>query len=421
MKPRDDAGSARSGLKRAGMGAAVVLGLAALAAPVSCAVDEPDPGAAPTARVDVEVQFPSTATPSTVASIHLWVVAPNEGSGVTCSSLVGAADDPYDFDVQRRADVASQDTTAHLVADGVGLGAALAYVEAMGFDGIAELAGCVSIDVGAGTNNAVVQLGKAKVSDCTDPATEDGAACDDGDLCTVGETCQNGSCDDGVARDCTHLADGCNAASCDAELGCVTTAVADDTPCEDSLYCTSGDVCLAGECVGAPRDCEAGLGPCEISFGCNEELDFCETEQASNFTPCDDGLFCTESDYCYFGTCDGDTVSCSGLTTSCAVGVCDEIADACVADPYPVGQFCNDGNYCMVSDQCDGAGNCVGTPLVCPNSTTCSPKVCDENLNTCVTMNAMNGTMCDDNLVCTGPDTCNGLGTCVGTVIPMCP
>ena len=37
-------------------------------------------------------------------------------------------------------------------------------------------------------------LGKAKVSDCADPSTEDGAPCDDGKLCTVGETCTAGSC-----------------------------------------------------------------------------------------------------------------------------------------------------------------------------------------------------------------------------------
>jgi len=418
MRSREDVGT------RARIGSAFI-GLVSLTSlAVSCGGDEEthhDAPPPPRAKVDVEVTLPSTATQTTLSSTHLWVIVPDKDSEVTCGTLVGATAEPYDVDALTLADVATQDPSAHLVADGVSPGKALAYVEAIGYDGVAELAGCVAIDIAAPLTTATVALGKAKVSDCADPSTEDGAACDDGKLCTVGETCSHGKCGDGAARDCTHVADTCNAESCDEMLGCVAVPIADDTPCDDELFCTTGDVCKAGKCVGAERDCETGLGECEVSLGCDEASDQCEYTEAPNGAACDDGYFCTENDTCYFGSCDGYPRDCSALTTQCAVGTCNELMSACVPSFYPSTTFCSDGLYCTLNDKCDGVGNCSGTPMVCAGGTTCAPKTCNEVVDACVTTNALSGTACDDANACTSTDQCNGTGSCIGTVIPMCP
>lgn len=395
------------------LGIVALSGLASVTGLMSCD-DETTAGPAPTAAVDVEVQFPSNAAPSTVASLHLWLVAPDGESTATCATLIGATADPYDFDVQRRADVASQDTSAHLIADEVVPGPVLAYVEAIGFGGVAELAGCAEVEIVAPNTAVTVVLGKAKVSDCADPSTEDGAACDDGKLCTVGETCTAGTCGDSVARDCDHLADDCNAASCNETVGCIATPIADDTPCDDSLFCSSGDVCLAGECVGVPLDCDAGAALCEVSLGCDEVNDTCDYVNEPNGTPCDDGLFCTQNDVCSFGTCDGSNTPCPW--PSCGVGFCDEAADACAVNTssYPSGTPCTDGLFCTVADTCDGMGACVTTPNLCA-ATTCNPRICNEVTNVCQNNYAPSGTVCDDMNAATLTDLCNATGTCVGT------
>ena len=194
-----------------------LLALAPAGIAVGCGGDDetgaPTAPEAPKAKVDVEVKLPDTAVVSTISSLHLWLVVPEKESKVTCGTLVGGTAEPYQVDARTVADVGTQDASAHLVADSVPTGKALAYVEANDFGGTPELAGCVEVDVKTPSTSAVVALGKAKVSDCADPSTEDGAACDDGKLCTVGETCENGKCGGAVARDCTHVADSCNAES----------------------------------------------------------------------------------------------------------------------------------------------------------------------------------------------------------------
>lgn len=438
---------------------------------------EEEPPPEPTAGVEVTVVFPDDPTRTVVASLHLWALSIEEGTPASCSALIGGSFEPYDLGARTVADVASLDIAAKLTAAGVPLGQTLLYVEGVDYRGTPELAGCVAVEVVQPTTSATITLAKAKTFDCGDPATPVGSPCDDGELCTVGETCSGGRCDGGLARSCTHLADACNAESCDEELGCVATPIPDGTPCQDGLFCTEGDSCQEGACVGPALDCEATAPACQIAIGCDEASQACQYQTASDFTACDDGLFCTENDTCQGGFCTGTQIdcdtdaptcqvaigcdedtqeclygnapdgsfctddlfctqneecsdgacvgtsepSCTFLDGECVVGVCDEDTNGCVTEPLDEGVVCDDGLFCTTTDECDGAGTCAGVDLVCSGSTTCLPRVCNEVTNSCQDDPADITTPCDDADVCTENDECNGAGVCAGTLIPDCP
>src|SRR5262249_34135452 len=155
----------------------------------------------------------------------------------------------------RRADFAKGPLELPGKATGVLLGPALVYVEAVGFDGVAALAGCAPTDVEQPEVSVTIDLKKAGIFNCSDPATLDGARCDDGKKCTIGERCSAGVCKGGKQRDCSYLGDACNVGNCDETVGCKTAPLPDKTPCDDGLTCTQGDVCTGGVCGGLPRDC----------------------------------------------------------------------------------------------------------------------------------------------------------------------
>ena len=375
-----------------------------------------EPPPPPTAELAVQVAFPSESSKTATASIHVWALAPRTEGAATCSALIGGELDPYDLSLERRADVAGEPSKLPLVASEVLLGPILVYAEAVSFVGEVELAGCVPADVAQPSTNALVTLQAAGVFDCGDSATEPGAPCDDGMFCTIGETCSGGQCKGGVARDCTHVADDCTAESCDEALGCAPVAVPDGTPCEDGLFCTDGDVCTAGACSGAPRDCSMGVGPCSTPTGCDETFDQCTFQDAPFGTPCDDGAYCTENDSCNsFGSCTGTTRDCSAVADQCNNASCDETADTCVATPKSSAFSCNDSVGCTVSDQCDGLGQCAGTPKSCTSlDDQCNVGTCTEPLGTCVKTPIASGTPCDDGNPATLNDVCTA-GVCAGT------
>lgn len=389
--------------------------------------DAPDPREVPlpTGAVRVEVSYPDAAVASVTAVLHAWVLAERAGAQVSdkrgkfnCASLVGGSLDPYDLSLIRRADVAVTEDVTKITAEHVAPGDALVYVEAGGFDGVAELAGCAATSVSNVEVSASLSLSRAKVFDCSDPDTEDGSPCDDGLLCTVGETCDGGSCGEGIARDCGFAADGCNAGSCDEARGCVVAPLANGTPCDDDLFCTGGDVCNEGECVGSPRSCAEGAAPCQVPVGCDEVLDRCVMTDAPFGTSCDDGLFCTETDQCdSFGSCSGTTRDCSlGVPQCQASAGCDETADACATVAATPGTSCDDTLFCTVADQCDGLGACIGSARDCSGvAAECEVGVCDESLGSCEVSDAPLATPCDDAFFCTVDDACDGAGSCLGS------
>jgi hypothetical protein len=396
--------------------------------------DEPtDPRDAPlpTGAVSVEVTYPNATAATVTAVLHAWVLSEREGAEVSeeranfnCASLIGGSLDPYDLTLVRLADVATTEDVTSITAEHVAPGEALVYVEAGGFDGSAEFAGCGTTSVAGVPVTVALELSRAKVFDCANPETEDGSPCDDGQLCTVGETCDGGVCGDGAARDCGFAADGCNAGSCDEAEGCVIQPLANGTACDDGLFCTSADACVDGQCAGSSRDCAADLGACQVVAGCNEQTDQCVTAAAPSGTSCDDSLFCTVQDQCdSFGSCYGTTRDCASEAGQCEYSLgCDESADTCLTIPETLGTFCDDGLFCTVNESCDGLGACAGTARDCSSfAVECEVASCDETLDTCAVADAPAGSSCDDGSFCSDGDECDGFGSCVaGSAEPDC-
>ncbi len=250
--------------------------------------------------------------------------------------------------------------------------------------------------------------GACKVEDANE-----GVECDDGDLCTENDICQAGECvSDPV--DCAGASDTCNTGVCNPDNGeCEPSPLADDTPCNDALFCTEGDTCQSGVCQGTPRDCSAEDSDCTMGT-CNEDLSACEAVAINEGGSCDDGLFCTTGETCTAGTCSGDPLDCSSATDQCNTGVCDEDADACVGDPLTDGTPCSDGLFCTPTDQCID-GTCTGSGTIdCTGlDNQCNVGVCDEDEDGCAPAPANEGGACSDGLFCTENETCTS-GVCGG-------
>jgi len=255
---------------------------------------------------------------------------------------------------------------------------------------------------------------------CTDPAVEDGTACDDLDACTQTDTCQTGTCTGGDAVVCS-ASDTCHVAGvCDPQTGSCTDPIeTDGTACDDSDACTQTDSCLSGVCTGSnPVVCTA-LDVCHQAGVCDSETGVCTDPPVTDGSACDDQSVCTATDTCQAGVCVGgdpvadgtacDAESACTTTATCQVGVC-----VGGGDPLADGTACNDGDACTTSDTCQ-TGVCVGAdPVVCTASDAChAAGVCNPETGVCTDPPVTNGTACDDQSVCTATDTCQA-GVCVG-------
>ncbi len=120
-------------------------------------------------------------------------------------------------------------------------------------------------------------------------------ACGDG-ACNGTETCS--SCEtDCEPPSCST----CQKASCsgspDYDWSCVADASKNGVSCSDGQWCTTGDICSNGSCLGSTRDCSAPCDdPCVTDCTCNESTDSCES---TIITVCVDG------DGCCPAGCDG--------------------------------------------------------------------------------------------------------------------
>jgi len=122
-----------------------------------------------------------------------------------------------------------------------------------------------------------------------------------------------------------------------------------DAQCDDGNDCTD-DTCDAGFCTNVNDDTNA----------------------------CTDGNDCTD-DACNAGVCESvndDTNACTD-GNDCTADTCS--AGACISTNEPVGTPCNDGLFCTETDTCDGAGTCVGTGNPCPRG-----EICSEPMDTCL-------------------------------------
>jgi hypothetical protein len=244
-------------------------------------------------------------------------------------------------------------------------------------------------------------------------ADNDGASCDDGAFCTVGDSCSSGVCLGGTARSC-----------------------------DDGVACTSGDRCdeAADSCLpGAPScagglTCDLGTGACTSDCsGCSiggvcyvdgdrnpaNPCELCDASRSASTwssndgARCDDGAFCTVGDSCRAGSCVGaprdcdDGIACSGIET------CSEVSDRCL----PGTTECAPGTVCAPeTDSCEAS--CLGCSIggVCYGAGDANPmnscEVCNPARSR-ATWSANDGVRCDDGLFCTENDVCSA-GVCGG-------
>ena len=296
--------------------------------------------------------------------------------------------------------------------------------------------------------------GGESICDCT--ADADCEKYDDGNPCNGVVTCQAGACDvdEATVVDCSNVAVGpCEEAFCDETDGiCKLMDKTDGAACDAEDLCVENTACLDGACAGDAVNCDD-------NNKCTD--DSCQPAQGCVFTPvdngtaCNDGSLCTDNDACVDGTCTGDAVPecdscesdeecqpfedgnlCNG-TLKCLDGKC-EVDEATIvlcelpqgacqeAKCMPAsgkcqyqdaldGTACEDQNLCTESDYCSG-GVCKGLPLDCDDVNACTQDSCDPDTG-CV--NAPVANNCGDGDPCTINDHCDG-GVCTGDPNPEC-
>ena len=250
-------------------------------------------------------------------------------------------------------------------------------------DPLPDGAGCTSRSGAAGECRGAVCIPMT----CGNGTLEEGEECDD----------DNSVPEDGCEDDCTYSCHGdgdcgsgdpCYSGSCTAGgTGMICTFVPTTDPCDDGLYCTSGDTCdNAGNCLGATNTCDDGLwctgddctegpsGPiCSnpISFGSclvsgstcyvDEEREpggclVCRSDQSNtSLVYADDRTACTEG-ICCTGVCrvGGDCCAPEDCTDAC-VGTaqgCGDLGDP--ADCYDQGgcDWVTTGGACSGDNTC---------------------------------------------------------------------
>ena len=295
-----------------------------------------------------------------------------------------------------------------------------------------------------------------KTANGTCKFTNNTASCSDDSACTAKDGCQNGVCvgepvvcDDG--NQCTL--DACD----DATGKCASSALADDTLCDDNSVCTQKDACKAGKCAGTNINCDDGNpcsdDKCDAKAGCSSvantakcedgnkctvgdtckdkvcapstTLDKCDDgnpcttdscdaglgcEHKNHSDNCDDKNPCTEGDVCSASACQGTKPKVCDDGNLCTDDSCDK-AKGCSATPNTA--KCTDNNVCTTEDVC-AAGACKGKPTVnCDDKNVCTVDSCDAKTG-CGYKPAPAGGTCDDGNTCTSGDKCDASGKCGG-------
>jgi hypothetical protein len=135
-------------------------------------------------------------------------------------------------------------------------------------------------------------------------------------------------------------------------------------------------------------------------------------------TSCSDGNVCNGAETCNSGgTCGPGTPLTIDDGNPCTTDACDPTNGVTHA-PMVAGTSCSDGNACNGTEACDSTGHCQpGTPVVCPGADQChAAGVCDTQTGSCSSA-VLTGSTCSDGNECTGPDTCQSSGACVGSAV----
>ncbi len=132
------------------------------------------------------------------------------------------------------------------------------------------------------------------------------------------------------------------------------------------------------------------------------ELEMCDNvDQDCDSTP-DDGLVCE----CYtFFDCDD--------TNTCTTNLCNQVAgvgSSCSFVTLPDATSCDDGLFCTTSDQCN-SGNCNGVSIDVDDSIPCTVDSCNETID--VIENIPDNSLCSNSLACDGSETCDVSSGCL--------
>ncbi|NUO48710.1 MAG: hypothetical protein HOV80_07630 [Polyangiaceae bacterium] len=231
------------------------------------------------------------------------------------------------------------------------------------------------------------------LNQCVVITAADGASCDDGVFCTMADSCVAGVCNGGVPNDCGLPHSPCEAILCVEDLqSCDIAPVNDGTACTPEDLCRVDGVCELGECNGVPKPC--GISPlaeCN-NVECDPATGQClgTPDPNKDFLPCVlTGDPCQVDKTCESGACTGgNPKSCSQLDAGCEIGVCDPPTGICLTDFAPAGASCGNGVTECQDGFCDGNGVCKAEP-------------------------AMMGLSCNDHDACTATEGCT-LGICDG-------
>ena len=257
------------------------------------------------------------------------------------------------------------------------------------------------------------------IATCGDDCVED-SQCDDADPCTEDICDANNQCVVVAIPDCRMCVspDECNDNNeCTDDIcdGGACRNTPHNRTCSDGDNCTTPDMCVDGECVGAPRDCDDGdactLDVCDADQGCLHHFD----QTREGCTACQDSAECEDDDPCTEDFC--NSLQCVN-----------DVLSYCTEKPCTNEFDCDDDDPCTI-DQCDQETReaCFNIPQAgCVSSTPCDTDAECEDASPCTDTSCTDGFCtalivppcamfcttdedCDDGAPCT-TDTCGGEG-----------
>ena len=239
----------------------------------------------------------------------------------------------------------------------------------------------------------------ACVNTCLDGISNDGDSCIDSVDSNCGGTETN--CADSIDNDCDGLTDSSDTLDCISTCG--NGVVNSGEQCDLGSNNGQSGYCCSSSCtfLSSSTVCRSVAGVCDVAENCTGSSAACPTD---GYQP--SSMICRPST----GQCDLDDY-CSGSSVSCPT-------DVFKASGTP----CDDGLFCFVNEQCNGAGSCVtGSARDCSDAVACTDDTCNDGSDSCVhtadNSKCSAGT-CDDSTGYIFTGICNALSGCERTTAP---